>query len=109
MFSSGDPNLRADSFPVHYMEPTDASVLGLDLGSEPERLRAIKAAQALGRPVATGGVELAQGGTGILLIAPVQVEMLEMGRHFNIRRRDVGAGLSLGLLGGLFYKSFWPV
>ncbi len=72
-FPTGDPrpSLRAEYFPVRYVEPADSSVLGLDLGSEPERLRAIEAARALGRPVATGGVELAQGGTGILLVAPV--------------------------------------
>lgn len=72
-FSLGDPgpSLRTEYFPVRYVEPADSSVLGLDLGSEPERLRAIEAARALGRPVATRGVELAQGGMGILLVAPV--------------------------------------
>jgi hypothetical protein len=41
-----------------------------------------------------------------LLIAPAQVEMMELGRHFGVRPRDVGAGLTLGLLGGLFIGGF---
>lgn len=41
-----------------------------------------------------------------LLMAPVQVEMLELGQHFGVRRRDVMGGLSLGLLGGLFIGGF---
>ena len=41
-----------------------------------------------------------------LLIAPAQVEMMELGRHFNVRPRDIGAGLTLGLLGGLFIGGF---
>lgn len=41
-----------------------------------------------------------------LLIAPVQVEMMELGRHFRVKPRDVGAGLTLGLLGGLFIGGF---
>jgi hypothetical protein len=41
-----------------------------------------------------------------LLIAPAQVEMMELGRHFSVRPRDVGAGLTLGLLGGLFIGGF---
>jgi hypothetical protein len=41
-----------------------------------------------------------------LLMAPAQVEMMELGRHFNVRPRDIGAGLTLGLLGGLFIGGF---
>lgn len=41
-----------------------------------------------------------------LLIAPAQIEMMELGRHYNVRPRDVGAGLTLGLLGGLFIGGF---
>ncbi|MBM4143610.1 MAG: hypothetical protein FJ225_08490 [Lentisphaerae bacterium] len=41
-----------------------------------------------------------------LLIAPAQVEMMELGRHFNVRPRDVGAGLTLGLLGGVLIGGF---
>jgi len=44
--------------------------------------------------------------TVFLLIAPVQVEMMELGRHFKVRPRDVGAGLTLGLLGGLFIGGY---
>jgi hypothetical protein len=41
-----------------------------------------------------------------LLMAPAQVEMMEVGRHFGVKSRDVGAGLLLGLLGGLFIGGF---
>lgn len=41
-----------------------------------------------------------------LFIAPVQVEMMELGRHFRVRPRDVGAGLLLGLAGGLVLGGF---
>ena len=41
-----------------------------------------------------------------LLIAPAQLEMMEVGRHFNVRRRDVSAGLWMGLLGGIFIGGF---
>ena len=41
-----------------------------------------------------------------LLIAPVQVEMMELGRHFRVQPRHVGAGLGLGLFGGLFIGGF---
>jgi hypothetical protein len=44
--------------------------------------------------------------TVFLLIAPVQVEMMELGRHFKVKPRDIGAGLTLGLLGGLFIGGF---
>ncbi|HOF89041.1 MAG TPA: hypothetical protein PLZ36_13205, partial [Armatimonadota bacterium] len=39
-------------------------------------------------------------------IAPVQVEMMELGRHFKVRAKDIGHGLWLGLLGGLFLGGF---
>ncbi len=41
-----------------------------------------------------------------LLMAPTQVEMMELGRQMNVRQRDVWAGLSLGLLGALFIGGF---
>ena len=41
-----------------------------------------------------------------LFIAPVQVEMMELGRFFKVRPRDIGYGLFLGLLGGLFIGGF---
>ncbi len=41
-----------------------------------------------------------------LLMAPVQVEMMELGRHFKVRPRDVGAGLTMGVMGGLFIGGF---
>lgn len=39
-------------------------------------------------------------------IAPAQVEMMELGRHFKIRPKDIGAGLWIGLLGGLLIGGF---
>ncbi len=44
--------------------------------------------------------------TCFLLIAPAQVEMMELGRHFKVKPRDIGAGLTLGMLGGLFIGGF---
>ena len=41
-----------------------------------------------------------------LLIAPAHVEMIELGRHFQVRPRDIGSGLMLGLLGGLLIGGF---
>ncbi len=41
-----------------------------------------------------------------LLMAPTQVEMIELGRQMNVRRQDVWAGLSLGLLGALLIGGF---
>ena len=41
-----------------------------------------------------------------LYLAPVQVEMMELARHFKVRPRDIGYGLFLGLLGGLFIGGF---
>gem|GEM_PF-334096 len=39
-------------------------------------------------------------------VAPAQVEMMELGRRFKVRPRDVGWGLLLGLFGGLFIGGF---
>ncbi len=39
-------------------------------------------------------------------IAPVQVEMMELGRHFKVRARDIGHGLWLGLFAGIFFGGF---
>jgi hypothetical protein len=41
-----------------------------------------------------------------MFIAPVQVEMMELGRHFKVRPKDVGTGLFLGLAGGLIIGGF---
>ncbi len=39
-------------------------------------------------------------------ISPVQVEMMELGRFFRVRPRDIGHGLLLGLLGGVLIGGF---
>jgi len=41
-----------------------------------------------------------------LFMAPVQVEIMELGRRFRVRLRDIGYGLFLGLLGGIFIGGF---
>jgi hypothetical protein len=41
-----------------------------------------------------------------LMIAPVQIEMIEVARHFRVRQRDLGAGLWLGLVGGVVIGAF---
>ncbi len=41
-----------------------------------------------------------------LLMAPTQLEMMELGRQLNIRQRDIRAGLAIGLLGALVIGGF---
>ena len=41
-----------------------------------------------------------------LLIAPVQIEMMEVARHFRVRQRDLAAGLWIGLFGGVLIGGF---
>ncbi len=41
-----------------------------------------------------------------LLMAPVQVEMMELGRRFEVRMKDVGAGMTVGLVGGVVIGGF---
>lgn len=43
---------------------------------------------------------------GFLLMSPAQVEMMELGRHFNVRLRDLSGGLWLGLAGGIVIGGF---
>jgi hypothetical protein len=45
------------------------------------------------------------GGT-FLFLAPLQVEMMELGRRFKLRGRDVAGGLGLGLVGGIVIGGF---
>lgn len=41
-----------------------------------------------------------------LFLPPVQVEMMELGRHFNVRPRDIAHGLTMGLIAGVFLGGF---
>jgi hypothetical protein len=41
-----------------------------------------------------------------VFISPVQLEMMELGRQLEVRPRDIGAGLVLGLLGALLIGGF---
>ncbi len=43
---------------------------------------------------------------GFLLMSPAQVEMMELGRHFNVRLRDLSGGLWIGLVGGIVIGGF---
>ncbi|MHB9132176.1 MAG: DUF6785 family protein [Armatimonadota bacterium] len=46
------------------------------------------------------------GTSCFLYMAPVQAEMMDLGRRFKVRAKDIHAGLWLGLLGGLFVGGF---
>jgi CHASE1-domain containing sensor protein len=68
--------LRDEYFPVHALSQADGNtaILGLDLGSEPERRRTLEKARDTGQAAATQLVRLAQnakGQAGILLFVPV--------------------------------------
>jgi hypothetical protein len=41
-----------------------------------------------------------------LLIAPIQVEMVELGRHYRVPARQINTGLWLGIMGGVFIGGF---
>jgi hypothetical protein len=46
------------------------------------------------------------GPTSFILFAPVQVEMMELGRHFRVKPRDIGWALTIGIAGALFLGGF---
>jgi hypothetical protein len=46
------------------------------------------------------------GTSCFLYLSPVQLEMMELGRHFQVRLKDMHAGLWIGLAGGLFIGGF---
>lgn len=67
---------RAGYYPVTYVEPHDGNqaAVGFDLASNPKRVKAVQAAMATGRPVATAPLKLVQESghqTGILLLQRV--------------------------------------
>jgi PAS domain S-box-containing protein len=82
-FTEKDANgtlIRADSreayYPIYYLEPYQGNeaALGFDLGSNPERLAAIKKSQITGKAVASERitlVELKKDNAGILLFDPI--------------------------------------
>ena len=66
---------RAEYFPITYIEPLarNASALGFDLASEPNRLAMLLEARNTGEPAALGQVDLVQtpsGQPGVLVVAP---------------------------------------
>jgi signal transduction histidine kinase len=69
--------LRSEYFPVWYLEPPDryGPVLGVDVGFEPARRRALETARDTGRSIATEPIELLpQAGperAGYLFVAPI--------------------------------------
>jgi len=63
-------------YPVQYVDPFPGNerVVGYDLGSNPERMKALQKAEHENRLVITGSLSLVQGGTspeGFLMILPV--------------------------------------
>jgi signal transduction histidine kinase/CheY-like chemotaxis protein len=67
---------RAEYVPVYFIEPLDrnATALGYDLGSQPERHSSIEQARDTGQAVATAPIRLAQGPdnqAGFLVLLPV--------------------------------------
>lgn len=58
------------------------------------------------------GMLLAAIASGVLMsscflfIPPVQVEMMELGRHFKVKPRDIAHGLTMGLIAGVFIGGF---
>jgi signal transduction histidine kinase len=65
--------IRTEHLPVEMIEPVAGNemVLGYDVASEPVRRQALDAARDGGDPVATGPVELVQGGRGFLVFLAV--------------------------------------
>ncbi|HWZ92353.1 MAG TPA: CHASE domain-containing protein, partial [Polyangiaceae bacterium] len=68
--------LRAEYFPVYYVEPIDGNepALGLDLASDADRREALERARDSGQPVTTAPLGSTQAGKptlGLLLAAPV--------------------------------------
>lgn len=52
---------------------------------------------------------IASGFMGVscfFFIAPAQVEMMELGRHFKVRQRDIALALTIGLVGGLLIGGY---
>ena len=89
-----------DYFPVYYMRPHEGNeaALGIDLASNPTRLRALVQARDTGRPVATARITLAQeSGTqaGFLLFVPVYRSGAETGSV--VQRRASLEGFALGV------------
>ncbi len=41
-----------------------------------------------------------------LLIAPIQIEMMELGKHFRVSARQINTGLWIGLMGGVLIGGF---
>ncbi len=78
---------REEYYPVYYVEPGEGNeqALGLDLGSCPDRLQALRLAWERGRPVATAPVDLVQmsgEGPGVLIFNAVcQDESTTAGRQ----------------------------
>lgn len=74
--SLGPAPIRAEYFPVRFVQPGkgNAALSGLDLGSIPSRLKAIRAARDSGKIVISERLKLSRGGMagfGFLALAPI--------------------------------------
>jgi diguanylate cyclase (GGDEF)-like protein len=64
---------RAVYFPITYIQSrrNGGRLVGLDLGTEPDRTSLLKEARDTARPAATGVVQLLLGGRGVIVYRPV--------------------------------------
>ena len=97
---------RAEYFPVVYIEPLKGNehAIGLDLGSDTMRMRALLAARSQGRTVATmraGPIQGRREEDGILLFRPVFRQTLlpagSLGESVTPGLEGTQAGLSVGV------------
>jgi signal transduction histidine kinase/FixJ family two-component response regulator len=87
--------LRAEYFPVHYVEPIDGNepALGLDLASNADRREALERARDSGLLVTTAPLGAAQAGRaslGLLMVAPVYCRAAALGGPAERRRALMG-------------------
>ena len=71
---AGDDQWAREYFPVFYLEPqvNNESIMGIDLGSNPVRRKALDRAARTGRSVATSCINLVgESGPGFLLLMPM--------------------------------------
>lgn len=100
--ADGDKLVRAAErsvyYPVTFIEPTagNEAALGLDLGSEPTRRAALELARDTGDMTVTPGLELVQGGAGVLVALPLFTRGSELSTV--AMRREQLEGFVLGVI-----------
>jgi signal transduction histidine kinase/FixJ family two-component response regulator len=93
--SSQAAGLRAEYFPVYYIEPIDGNelALGLDLASDADRREALDRARDSGLPVTTaplGSRQAGQPALGLLMAAPVYCRAAALAGPAERRRALMG-------------------